>query len=467
MKGRTELVAIVLAMVTLATFATTVCAQGVSLSRPGSGARAAGMGNAFIAVSDDGTAASWNPAGLAQLREAEFSFVHSTGRRNGYREGFRTRDQSAAYTSISTVSTTADIEFASAAVPFRIGGKPVTLQIGWRRLYELGSQLRGDLRRVPTLPTGRGGNISVDAASSGGVNLWSVAGAVGVTNRLSAGWSFDLYRSRWEDRTNFSEDPGLLGPTDFLSAAASHRLTGHAVNLGLLLAYPSVSVGLVYHGPLQGDLSETLSVRSTLLEPLDVSTGAELKFPRSVGAGVAWRPKPLLRLALDVTYNEWTQFLVQEQSDSAPNALSFFDGLPPELSTTRDTVSLNVGMEKLFPAKDLFIPLRLGAAYEPQGGRDPLLRDGLAYRVVSAGTGVNTNSLKFDVALEYQWGSARGSEDLSLVYQVGRAAEFGLPPSPEAQGTDGLRQWRLKVSMIYRLTNTEKLTGFLKKAFGS
>ena len=135
MRRHTGLVVIV----ALATAATTVSAQDVSLNRPGSGARAAGMGNAFIAVSDDGTAASWNPAGLAQLREAEFSLVHSTVRRNGYREGFRTRDQSAAYTSISTVSTTADIEFASAAVPFRIGGKPVTLQIGWRRLYELGT----------------------------------------------------------------------------------------------------------------------------------------------------------------------------------------------------------------------------------------------------------------------------------------------------------------------------------------
>ena len=46
---------------------------GVSLNRAGSGARAAGMADAFIAVSDDGTAASWNPAGLAQLRQPEFS----------------------------------------------------------------------------------------------------------------------------------------------------------------------------------------------------------------------------------------------------------------------------------------------------------------------------------------------------------------------------------------------------------
>jgi len=106
-------------------------------------------------------------------------------------------------------------------------------------------------------------------------------------------------------------------------------------------------------------------------------------------------------------------------------------------------------------------------AYEPQGGRDPLLRDDLVYTVLAAGTGVNTNSLKFDVALEYRWGSVRTSEDISLVYHVGRAVELGLPPSPETQGTAGLRQWGLKVSVIYRVTNTGKLGDFLKKVFGS
>ena len=100
-----------LAVVVLVTTATSVAAQGVSLNRTGSGARAAGMGNAFIAVSDDGTAASWNPAGLAQLREAEFSLVHSTERSNRSFEGFRALDGSAVFTALASGNTIADIEF--------------------------------------------------------------------------------------------------------------------------------------------------------------------------------------------------------------------------------------------------------------------------------------------------------------------------------------------------------------------
>ena len=51
-----------------------------SLNPVGSGARALGMGGAFIAVADDATAASWNPGGLTQLERPEisgvFGYVH-------------------------------------------------------------------------------------------------------------------------------------------------------------------------------------------------------------------------------------------------------------------------------------------------------------------------------------------------------------------------------------------------------
>src|SRR6266581_6250480 len=50
----------------------------------GSGARAFGMGGAFLARADDATAASWNPAGLSYLRNPEVSIV---GARNAFDRG--------------------------------------------------------------------------------------------------------------------------------------------------------------------------------------------------------------------------------------------------------------------------------------------------------------------------------------------------------------------------------------------
>jgi opacity protein-like surface antigen len=41
------------------------------------GARALGMGGAFVSVADDATALFWNPGGLARLRSSEAVFVHT------------------------------------------------------------------------------------------------------------------------------------------------------------------------------------------------------------------------------------------------------------------------------------------------------------------------------------------------------------------------------------------------------
>ena len=51
----------------------------------GVGARPLGMGGSFAAISDDSTAAYWNPAGLGNLRHSEISFMHSSlGDLNSY-----------------------------------------------------------------------------------------------------------------------------------------------------------------------------------------------------------------------------------------------------------------------------------------------------------------------------------------------------------------------------------------------
>ena len=44
--------------------------------RIGVGSRALGMGGAFVAIADDGTASYWNPAGLGSLKKHQFLFSH-------------------------------------------------------------------------------------------------------------------------------------------------------------------------------------------------------------------------------------------------------------------------------------------------------------------------------------------------------------------------------------------------------
>ncbi len=52
-------------------------ATGLAFLKLGVGARANGMGEAFVAVANDAAATFWNPAGLSQLERSHFTFTHS------------------------------------------------------------------------------------------------------------------------------------------------------------------------------------------------------------------------------------------------------------------------------------------------------------------------------------------------------------------------------------------------------
>src|SRR5687767_1453074 len=161
------------ALLVLAASTTAFGQPGLSLNRAGSGARAAGMGDAFIAVSDDGTAASWNPAGLAQLRQPEFSVVYVISDHGLRLAGVRSPDERMAFSSSDFAYTNGSLDFASAAVPFALAGKPVTLQLGWHRLYQLSADANGAVERVPLDPPGPPTSISLENWTAGDIDLYS------------------------------------------------------------------------------------------------------------------------------------------------------------------------------------------------------------------------------------------------------------------------------------------------------
>jgi long-subunit fatty acid transport protein len=433
----------------------------VSLNRAGSGARAAGMGDAFVAVSDDGTAASWNPAGLAQLRQPEFSLVYGvTDRRLEY-SALRSLDERFAYTSHGAGGTSGSIDFASAALPFQVGGTAVTLQAGWQRLYQLTAQIGGATDRVsladPSLPPT---HIDRSDRLQGDINLLSIASSVKVTGRLSVGASFNFWRGDWNERVALIEQPGTGEPTGFFNAISRDRIRGHNLTVGLLLAYPSWNVGLVHHAPFWSDYSTHGQVYSSRTPARQVDIGdARFRLPRSIGFGVARRLPARWTLAASATADDWTDAVV-DRVPGIEGPINFFDGQPPEITSSRDTISVNLGVEHLLVREGSVIPLRMGFGWEPQGAMDPVTRDPVDYHLVAAGAGYNTNSFKLDLAVQLRWSGIEASAPLSVETLV----RGGIPP--DATGRASAREWRVKVSAIYRLADTEKLGAFLRRVFG-
>ena len=103
-----------------------------SFNPVGSGARALGMGGAFIAVADDATAASWNPGGLTQLESPEMSIVGA----GFYRQedlDFGTNPEANGTNSVSETR----INFLSATYPFTLGRFNMVVSANYQNLYDL------------------------------------------------------------------------------------------------------------------------------------------------------------------------------------------------------------------------------------------------------------------------------------------------------------------------------------------
>ena len=450
----------VLAAALLLGGASATAQQGaVVFTRTGSGARAAGMANAFIGVSDDGTAASWNPAGLGQLRKPELSVVSTTLGQAVRVQGFRTLDNLSAFTTARSSYRSTYLDFASLAVPATLWRKPTTFQASWRRLYPLDYREIMSLNREP-LAAGAPPAVRIESNSDilGSVDLISFAAAVKLTPRLALGASYNLWRGRWTEDDAAVEIPlDGVGAPDFVNGSAFNRVRGNNFSLGLMLTYPRWSLGLLHQTPLRSDYEAEVKLTPSGAPPS--STGlveGELRFPRAWGVGGAWRPAARWTVALDLSWDAWSD---AEVNTPVTGPISLFDGLPLDRTATRDTLSVNAGAEHVFTGEGFLVPLRFGVAWEPQGQRSAYTLDPVNYRMLAMGTGYNTNSLKFDAAFQFRW--AR--------FQDG--ANFGAPlvgssDLPLAVGERSAREWRLKLSLILRVTDTDKLRGTLRKLFG-
>jgi hypothetical protein len=91
---------------------------------------------------------------------------------------------------------------------------------------------------------------------------------------------------------------------------------------------------------------------------------------------------------------------------------------------------------------------------------DPATGDSVDYLMVALGGGYNTNRLKFDAALQYRWAGGRVGEIVS----VSTALRGGF--ERDAFGQAHVREWRLKVSAIYRIPDTDGLKAIVRKVFG-
>ena len=380
----------------------------------GAGARAMGMGGAFIAVADDATAATFNPAGLAQLLKPEFSCVAQGLQRRVSYQDFETTTQGRQLAVGDSLigHTHFDPLLISAMVPLRVAGRNLAIQLSAQRAFTMGE---GDSRSVQETPLAAGQPVQVNQSihQSGQIDVYSLAVAYECSQRILLGVTYNQWRGRWDLDTGSVQTSG--GSTSSLRFRQGNGLNGQNFNLGLLWRWPTWTLGLVHGTAFRADYSFNTTLDTTVpvtVPPATSVSGVGLHWPDFTGLGLAFRPTDQWLVTGDIQHTAWSQarFL---NADRSLNGLNFFD--LTRSGYGQDATVVRLGAEKVWVSSGgLLVPLRFGASREPQPLVDPLTGEQRVMLGLALGSGCKWGPYTLDLAYRYAWARRRASQFLAV-----------------------------------------------------
>jgi long-subunit fatty acid transport protein len=434
--------------------------QGVGLPETifsaviGSGARAFGMGGAFIAIADDATAASWNPAGLSQLEKPEVSVVFATNDLETTLPSvtFTSEIFSQSVSELKISQSGSNVDFLSFAYPFRIRTLKMVSQISYQRLINLSLDAHLDqpfiIREETPHPERNQPQPDMNTATinsgtinqAGGGDLITISVAAQISPLLSLGLAANyIYRGfeisqeleaeitetvfNDDDGDGVFDEPSTASVTDTFRDLQEGDLSGFNVNFGVMLKpVQKVSLGFIFRTPvtlnfkLVEDEAQGLTIGTTITED------AKIEYPYSFGLGLAVHPMDQLTLSSDFTWSNWSESKMTHGKRVTKNELGeitkeIIDDEPfpgnedafENLREQHDTNQFRVGAEYVFLRGSWLIPVRAGfftnTLYITDGNEESITN--LGYTV---GIGVGIKDVLFDAAFVYQRGDSFFSE---------------------------------------------------------
>jgi long-subunit fatty acid transport protein len=381
-----------------------------SMNPVGSGARATGMGGAFIAVADDATAASWNPAGLIHLEKPEVSFVYSYFNR-GQSYNSSTHPELAGTTNEIDIN---DINFASFAYPFTLLDRNMIVTINYQRLYDMNKH--SNITFFTDLKDGDFIRDRINFSQSGYLGAISPAIAIQIMPELYFGATVNIWDNvfgtcNWQNSYHSTGIGSVSGfPfTQTINWTNKYNFNGLNANLGLLYTLNGkYSFGIVYKTPFTASVTkETTFAEEQNFPDFPAANGSSVSaanekismyMPASYGFGFAYRHSDSLTFALDAYRTEWSDFAITDPLGNKKNPIS---GAPIREGKPKDTTQIRLGGEYLFIGDKMVIPLRAGFFYDPEPGRSKV-DDFFGF---SVGSGIAINRYAFDFSYQYRWGN--------------------------------------------------------------
>jgi long-chain fatty acid transport protein len=282
------------------------------------GAKAMGMGNAFVAQADDPSALFFNPAGIAFQEGTQISlgvttiFVPETEFKGSTKLG------NSSASPLLGVEVTGVDEKARKDVFFppnfyfthSMENRPISFGIGFNSIYPLAkrwkstSPFRDEVREIAIKPF----NIQPTVAYR--IDKWNLALAFGVDYTYAQVW---LEKSPYAD--NFAlglpVPPGTAA-TNLGDLEIDGSGDGWGFNFGILWKpIKQVSLGLAYRSEIELDIDGDADFLSFVGPPFnsfsgDVST--EITLPDTWSFGIAYMPTERLTLEFDVDRFGWSSY---------------------------------------------------------------------------------------------------------------------------------------------------------------
>lgn len=396
----------------------------------GGGTRAQSMGGAFLGLSDDGSAATWNPAGLTQNDRiyAVLDWGISSQKVTNRLESPETLP----FLYDNTASqAAAQFNFLAFNGPLTLKGQRFHLGASWNRasFVDYKSEfVESDPAGLPVpLPPG----VVLEALttanlSQGGPEYATLAMATQLKEeKLSIGFGLNIYTGSQFDSTQTTIDASQNGfeVRQISDLVDRQDFSGVNFNVGALFQASQFSLGLTFKTPFKlqnthdardADATYERTSDSTLLitsNSVLVDFTTQIGMPMQLGVGFAFRPQENLILAADYEYKGFSNSKLYAQSD----LLDPKSDLVEVDSDFKDVHQIRLGMEYQIGVGWGVVPVRAGFRTEPQPyshftGVNESLNTGewisftqgdqVSGEVFALGTGLEWKQVRFDLGWE-------------------------------------------------------------------
>jgi len=382
-----------------------------SLNPVGSGAKALSMGGAFIAVCDDGTAPSWNPAGLFQLEFPEISFVYDYTER---------KEDSIFYETTNRKGNVYEfkLNYLSFVLPI---ADQMNIAFSFQNFFNLNHEWNYEHKHISKEYLEP---IKIYQRQEGDLNAYGFSLCYDF-NPLVIGITVNNWNNSKWDQVNIQKgkfgEPGIMSIEYSDYKTESFTFKGYNFHFGFLwdiTKSKSWRIAGILKTPFKAKLNYKFdSFYQEFYDPIDETPLKEthlegeqdnyIRMPLAYGIGIAHRcMDKQLWISADIYRTHWEDYELEDVENTRRNPINWKNKAD---SSIDPTTWFRLGVEYKKPnciinGKPVAIKFRAGIFYDPA----PAENSPDNFYGVAIGGGISYEWFVFDLAGHYRYGNNVG-----------------------------------------------------------